>query len=187
MKDAADFATQFFEAKRVRRLLIGGTEDNVGMFRNLLPKSLQSLIIGSFPISMTASTAEVLDKALEAGRKAEAHRESKLVEGLIDAAAKGGNAVTGLADTLTAVNDNRVQTLVIADGFRKSGYYCPSCERLMMTPNGGCEGCAGEPERIYDVVEVAITNVLRRKGTVEVVHVNGQFEEAGNIGAVLRY
>ncbi len=187
MKDAADFAVQFFETKRVRRVLIGGTDDNVAQFRTLLPKSWQSLVTGSFPISMTASHIEVLEKALEAGREAEAHREQKLVKNLIDSAAKGGNAVTGLEETLTAVNENRVQTLVIADGFRKSGYYCPGCERLALSQNGGCEGCGGEPEGIRDVVEVAITNVLRRKGSIEVVHVNGEFEEAGNIGALLRY
>ncbi len=187
MKDAADFAVQFFETKRVRRVLIGGTDDNVAQFRNLLPKSWQSLIMGSFPISMTSSHTEVLEKALEAGQEAEAHREQKLVKNLINSAAKGGNAVTGIEETLSAVNDNRVQTLVIADGFRKIGYYCSSCERLMMNPNGGCEGCGGEPERIRDVVEMAITNVLRRKGSIEVVHVNGEFEDAGNIGALLRY
>ncbi len=187
MKDAADFALHFFEEKRVRRVLIGGTDDNVAMFRNELPKAWQSLVMGSFPISMTASHSDVLNKALETGRKADTHRESKLVQGLIDAAAKGGNAVTGLQDTIAAVNDSRVQTLVIADGYRKSGYYCASCERLMLSPNGGCEGCGGEPERIPDLVEVAVASVLRRKGSVEVVHVNGEFEGAGNIGALLRY
>ncbi len=187
MKDAVDFAVQFFEDKRVRRVLIGGTDDNVAMFRNQLPKAWQSLVMGSFPISMTASHIEVLDKALEAGQEAEAHRESKLVQNLIDSAAKGGNAVIGLEETLSAVNDNRVQTLVVADGFRKGGYYCPECERLTINPNGGCEGCGGEPERIYDMIEVAVANTLRHKGSIEVVHVNGEFAEAGNIGALLRY
>lgn len=187
MKEAAEFAVRFFEENHVRRVLIGGTDDNVAMFRSLLPKAWQSLVMGAFPISMTASHNEVLQRALESGKQAEAHREDKLVTGLIDAAAKGGNAVVGLDYTLDAVNQSRVQTLVVADGFRQRGFYCPGCSRLTLDPEADCKECEGQVERIPDVVELAITNVLRRKGNVEVVHSNGELTKAGSIGALLRY
>ena len=44
--------------------MIGGTDDNVAHFRNYLPKSLQSLVVGSFAMSMTVSHADVLQKVL---------------------------------------------------------------------------------------------------------------------------
>ena len=48
MKDSVDFAVHFFEENRVRRVMIGGTDENVSLFRSLLPKSWQSLVMNSF-------------------------------------------------------------------------------------------------------------------------------------------
>jgi peptide chain release factor subunit 1 len=77
MKEAAEFAEHFFQQKRVRRVLVCGTEDNVAMFRSNLPKTWQSLVVGCFHMSMTASHNEVLQRALQAGQEAENHRSQK--------------------------------------------------------------------------------------------------------------
>src|SRR3972149_4825025 len=55
MKDGGEFATHFFKENNVRRVVIGGTEDNVALFRSLLPKSWQNLVLGTFSSSITAS------------------------------------------------------------------------------------------------------------------------------------
>jgi len=47
IKDAADFAARFFAENNVRRVLIGGTEDNLKPFRASLPKAWQSLVVGT--------------------------------------------------------------------------------------------------------------------------------------------
>jgi len=64
-REIAEAATRFLETKRVRRILIGGTDENVSHFRNFLPKSLQSLVAGTFAMAMTASSTEVLQKVLQ--------------------------------------------------------------------------------------------------------------------------
>ncbi len=71
MREAVEFAIHFFAEKNVRRIVIGGTEDNVALFRNQLPKAWQSLVIGSFPISMLATHTEVLERAMQIGEEAE--------------------------------------------------------------------------------------------------------------------
>ena len=65
IKEAAEYASQFFKENNVRRILIGGTEDNVALFRSQLPKAWQSLVVGTFPISMHATHDEVLEKAMQ--------------------------------------------------------------------------------------------------------------------------
>ena len=64
-REIASAATKFLESKRVRRILIGGSDDNVAHFRNFLPKSLQSLVVGTFAMAMTASNNDVLHKVLQ--------------------------------------------------------------------------------------------------------------------------
>ena len=65
LREVVDAAAKFFESKHVRRVMIGGTDENVSRFRGHLPKSMQSIIVGTFPMSMTASNSEVLQKVLE--------------------------------------------------------------------------------------------------------------------------
>ena len=80
MRDEADAARRFFEENRVRRILIGGTDDNVAQFRSLLPKSWQSLVVGTFPMGMAASQSEVLEKVMQVGRETEQRRETRVAD-----------------------------------------------------------------------------------------------------------
>jgi peptide chain release factor subunit 1 len=61
-RETVEFAERFFMLHKVKRIMIGGTDDNVAQFRTYLPKSMQSLIAGNFAMSITANPAEILNK-----------------------------------------------------------------------------------------------------------------------------
>ncbi len=187
MKEAADFAAHFFADNNVRRVLIGGTEDNVANFRNFLPKAWQSLIVGVFPMSMTASKDEVGARAMHVGTEAEKRREAHLVDLMITGAAKGKGGVIRLDDTLGALHEGRVQTLVIRDGYRAPGYRCTGCSYITAQEIETCPFCGHKFERIPDAVEMAVHQVMKLGGDVEVLHDGQSTEFFGNIGALLRY
>jgi peptide chain release factor subunit 1 len=187
IKDVVEFATRFFTDNNVRRILIGGTEDNVAFFRTQMPKSWQSLIVGTFPISMVASHSEVLEKAMAVGAEAEGHRQERLVDTVVANAAKGRGGVLDLEDTLASVHEGRVQTLVIRDGFRAPGFCCNSCGYLSSKEMDTCPFCAGNSEKIPDAVELAIHQVIQSGGDVEVVHSTHTQAAFDQIGALLRY
>ena len=188
MKDSADFAAHFFEENRVRRVLIGGTDENVAAFRTLLPKIWQSLVVGTFPVGMAASHTEVLSKALQVGLDAERQREKRLVENLITQAKKESGAVVGTEDTLDAINHGRVNMLVVEDGLRLPGYACDHCGALYTMLEPECEMCGqGKIEKTLDVTEMAVSAVLRTGGEVEVVLTSPGLHTAGGLGAYLRY
>jgi peptide subunit release factor 1 (eRF1) len=187
MKEVVDFSVHFFEVNHIRRVLIGGTEDNVAQFRGLLPKAWQSLVMGAFPVSMTATTAEVVEKATQVGLEAEHHREKRLIDAAINSAAKGGNGAVGLDDTLKAIHDGRVHTLLIDNGFREPGYRCTSCGFMTTEKLERCPFCSGRFEEIPDAVELGIRTVLHSGGEVEIVHDNPELQSAGCIAGLLRY
>ncbi len=187
MKEAANFAAQFFSEQNVRRVLLGGTDENIARFRNYLPKTWQSLIVGTFPISMAASHTEVLNKALDIGQKAESQREDRLVNALVTSASKHQAGVLSLDETLRAIHDGRVQTLLIQEGFKAPGYRCQGCEYLTAKYSDTCPFCDERFSEIPDAVEMAVRRVLREGGEVEVLDDNETLREHGNIGALLRY
>ena len=186
-RDAAEFAARFFNENNVRRILIGGTEDNIALFRNHLPKSWQSLVVGTFSMSMTATKNEVLDRAMQDGQEANHQREEKLIDAVITSAAKGSNGVVGLDATLAAVHEGRVHILLIREGLREPGNQCKSCGYITAQEIASCPYCGGEIERVTDAVEHAVRSVLQSGGEVEVLHEDMNLGKYGHIGGVLRY
>ncbi len=187
MKNSVEFATRFFENIHIRRVVIGGTDENIKSFENLLPKSWQSLIVGSFPIPLTASHVEVLEKALQIGQEAERKRETKLIDYAITAAAKNRGGTVGMENTLSAVSSHRVQTLLFKDGLHAIGIRCQNCGFISAHSLETCPLCGSKTDRVLDVVDLAVRSVLQTGGEVEVIHDNSELEKVGKIAAVLRY
>jgi peptide subunit release factor 1 (eRF1) len=94
--------------------------------------------------------------------------------------------VVGVSDTLQAVNEGRVQVLVVNEGFKLSGYACEDCDMLATDPKI-CEPCHTLATPIDDMIDLAVIRVLRQGGHVEVVHPLASLEKAGNVAAQLRY
>ncbi len=187
MKEAAAFAARFFKEQRIRRILVGGTEANVARFLAHLPKAWRSLVVGTFPMDMNASHDQVLEKAMEVANKAEEEKEMRLVEAMITAAAKGQDGVVGLDDTLAALHAGRIQTLIVSEGFRQPGYRCSSCGFLTSYQREQCPFCGSAFQEIEDAVDLAVRHVMRDGGEVEIIRNNPNLEQAGRIGAILRY
>jgi len=187
MRDVIDFSTHFFSENNVRRILIGGTDENVSLFRSMLPKSWQSLVIGAFPASMTATHPEILEKAMQLGHEAERQREAKLLDTVTTEAAKGRAGVIGLDGTLDAVRQGRVQNLLVRAGYRAPGYECQTCGYLVLQLMDICPYCGGIFKEIPDAVEMAVRQVMKLGAEVEVYESEQPFLEGANIGALLRY
>ncbi len=186
IKATVEFAAHFFEQNRVRRILIGGTEENVARFRHALSKFWQSLVVGTFPMEMTAKSTEVLARAMEIGRQSETRRESRLVQTVVTNAAKGSDGVVRLDETLDAVHAGRVKMLVIGEGYRAPGYQCRGCGYLTAQELKACPFCEKGFDCIDDAVELAVRKVMQAGGDVEVVRSNPALEKVG-VGALLRY
>jgi peptide chain release factor subunit 1 len=185
MRDAAAAASDFFARKPIRRLFLAGTTENLALYRDYLPKQLQSCIAGTFPADMTAGEHEIRERSLAMLQEANAERERKMVETMITTAAKGGNAVVGLDATLKALNDGRVQTLVVSDGYRVRGYRDDNTGYLSAYEGESPFGTA--VAATDDVVEAAVSRAMELGGHVEIISDDQALEGVGRIGALLRY
>ncbi len=185
-RDAANSAANFFANRSIRRLFLGGTAETVSQFQETLSKQLQSCVAGTFAIDMTANESEVRQQTLDMLTEANAKREQRLVQTMLTTEAKGGNAVIGLDDTLQAICDKRVGTLIISDGFNVPGYVQESSgfvvANLTKSPLTDRELTA-----VDDVIDTAVIQTMVQGGYVEVVTQNSDLEDAGKIGAILRY
>ena len=189
-RNLREFATRtqkFYLRRPIRRLFIGGTTETVAQFREQLPKQLQSQIAAVFAVDMNTGEHEIRGTALSLMGQANLKREKELVNSMITSAAKGGNAVTGLDATLRTVSEGRVQTLIVSDGYQSPGFHHHDSNLLAVHLGDAAVYGDDEPEQVDDVVEAAVFRTMEQGGKVEIVSQNRQLEDAGRIGAILRY
>jgi peptide chain release factor subunit 1 len=186
LREAAAAAVDFFKNKPIRRLFLGGTAENTAKFRDLLPKQMQSLLAGTFAMDMNAGEHEVRKETIELLQAANAEREKKLVKTLLGTQASGGHAVLGLDDTLDAISNRRVQTLLISDGYQMPGFVDNDSgfvvANLAKSPMSDKELTA-----VDDVINSAFTLSLNQGAHVEVIRDDAELDNAGKIGALLRF
>ncbi len=187
MRETAEFAAHFFEQNNVRRVLIGGTAELIPQFQAALPKFWQALVLGTFPMGMTASHTEVLAKALQIGQESQNVHERRMVNELITLAAKGANASVGLEKVLQDVHYGRVQTLVMDEKVHSAGHTCPSCGWITSLNCKSCKLCGAEMLPVADIVDTAVGIVWRQGGSVVVTRGNEDLAQVGDVGAMLRY
>jgi peptide subunit release factor 1 (eRF1) len=110
-----------------------------------------------------------------------------MVDTVLNGAMKKRGGVIGLEETLNALRDGRVQTLLIRDGYRAPGYRCQGCGYLTANQLDACPFCEHPFDSIEDAVELAVHDVMKMNGDVEVLHNGLASQKLGEIGALLRY
>jgi peptide subunit release factor 1 (eRF1) len=186
LREIAAEAADFFAQGQIRRLFIGGTSEVLAQFRDQLPKQMQSRVAATFTMDKMAPEHEVREKSLALLTEDNDRRERQLVSNLIAAAASGSNALLGLDEVLQAVVDGRVQTLVLSDGYRHPGYVHRE-SGFLLANLARSPIAAAELESVADVVDEAVIRTITQGGQIEVISDNPALEEAGRIGAMLRY
>ena len=187
LKEVAEATESFCNSNGCRRLVLGGTESNVSQFLDILPKAMQDKVIGSFTIDPGAPASEVHGRSMDLIEEVAKEREAQLVEEVIAGWKRGSGAVVGLSDTLAALQEHRAGTLLVAAGYEALGYRCQSCRYLMLTEREECPLCGGEVGHVEDLVETMTHRALEQGVDVEIVRGSQELEEAGFVGALLRY
>jgi peptide chain release factor subunit 1 len=191
LKQAADDAVALLEKFGARQVILAGQAEPVAMFREYLPKASQALVVGELALDANASTTQVMAKANEVIARLEAGRQKALVEALEnDAQKKGVTGTLGLADTLMALTEGKVMTLIVAHGFRAQGYQCENCGYLTAEQIEPCPVCGHRMRRVDHAVDLAIRKALESNAEVETVGTPGaalRLKTLGGIGAMLRY
>jgi peptide subunit release factor 1 (eRF1) len=185
LRDVVELTRKFYQAGKCERIILGGTDENRARFLSMLPKPLSEKVIGDITIDMYASAAQVLERSMEIIQASVAERKAALVQALITAAHKDSGSL-GLADTLLAMQERRVQTLVVSEGFSEQGYVCTHCHYATLRQTGTCPPCGGPVERVDDIVDYLVHRALELD--VEVVFAQDEaLEQAGMIGALWRF
>lgn len=184
VRNAAALAFRVFQDHGFEHLSVGAPDDMAGEVEAALHPYLAERLCARVPVTPQASM-DAIGKAAQALEEAtERDRETAMVARLLDAHGAGGKAVLGLADTLAALAERRVEHLVVSDDFAQEGWRCEQSGALLaVRPHR--EDSSLRP--VEDVVEEAIDDALSQGAKVEMVVGNADLDVHGRIGALLRY
>jgi peptide chain release factor subunit 1 len=176
---------RFFKREGFDHLILGGPDEVLPEFERHLHDYLKRRIVARVNMPMTATMAEVLQRSLEIEEEREARQEREVVERLTAEAAAGRQAVIGIEPVLAALNEARVETLVVPFGASGPGVRCSSCGWLG-TSGQPCPVCGNRTEPAADIVESAVAKALRQRSRVETLS-DGNGEQPTDVGALLRF
>jgi peptide chain release factor subunit 1 len=177
----AELAFDLYKKQGADRVLIGVPGELIGEFKSKLHPYLTERIAGK--ISVDVENASLDDVRSAAGNAITAHVmrcEREALDRLAQGVGTGGRGAAGIVEVLDALNQARVETLLIAENFRASGRM--DFEAGLLLP---ADADAGEP--VEDIVEPAIEKAIEQSANAMVVRHHTDLAPLGGIGAVLRF
>jgi peptide subunit release factor 1 (eRF1) len=191
LKQAAEDAVGLFDKFNAKQIILGGQAEPMIKFKEYLPKAWQALVIAELALDTNANASQVIAKAKEVIGQFEERRQRTLVDGLInDAQKKGVTGTLGLSDTLNALTEGKVMSLIIAQDYSGKGYECVNCDYLAADQVEPCPVCGHHMRLVDHAVDLAIRKALENDARVETICVPDaamRLKELGGIGAMLRY
>jgi peptide chain release factor subunit 1 len=166
-RQTAQALAHFVQEQNIELVVVGGHEDTVPAFLDLLPHDLRKKVVGTFiadPHTLTPPIAR--DLAQLVIDDYERREEEELVARAMESVATGGLGAVGLDWCLIAANAQAVENLLIQADVSAPGWVCDTCGWLS-TRAGECP-VDGNPIRATpDVIDDMAAKVLDASGHVE--------------------
>jgi peptide chain release factor subunit 1 len=177
----AEVAFDLFKARGADRVLVGAPEELLGELKSKLHNYLRERIAGKVQLDVeNASLDDVRTCVLDAIKAHARHSEREALDRLQESVGRGGRGAAGVAEVLDALNQARVETLLIAENFHAPGRV--DFEAGLLLPEGADQG-----EAVEDIVEPAIEKAVEQSAQALVVRHHDDLGPLGGIGAVLRF
>jgi peptide chain release factor subunit 1 len=185
-KDFAAEVEEFVARYGPQELVLLGTEENVAKFREFLSQEVRDRIVYTGCNWVDEPASGVMQK-LEPMLKAEADRHNReVVEQLRDRVAHDYLATAGFQGTLTALQEGKVDTLVLAADQHREGVRCERCgfvfaREMESCPYDGSASLAG-----VDVVEEMV-RMAEGQGVQIAFAAANEVRDLMGAGALLRF
>ncbi|MDP9385122.1 MAG: hypothetical protein M3P50_07805 [Actinomycetota bacterium] len=178
---------RYFKRRPFDRLLVGTPPELTSEMEGHLHPYLVEKLAGRLSIDVeNSSTEEVREVAAPVIDEDQRAREREVLDRFAQEIGRGGRATAGLQPTLEALNEFKVESLLLEEGFRSSGLV--EVQTGMLTADSGTVPVEDpQLEAQPDIVESAIEKAMEQSAEVRVIRRFADLGAHGGIGAILRY
>ena len=182
----AEVTFALYKRRGFDRLLVGAPDELVGDVEAKLHPYLRERLAGRVSIDIENASVDQV-RAAAAGRIADhaRGREREALDRLAQGVGSGDRGAAGLSSVLAALNEARVEVLLVARGLDAPGLCDPATGLLYATPEDVPDGATATP--VTDIVEKAIEKAIEQSAEIIGIRFHEDLGPLGGIGAVLRY
>ena len=186
LKGVIEDVEKIFREEEIERIIIAGSGNAKKTFVGMLPAHIKSNVIDVIDIEFNEAEGRLITRAEELVFEDEKKRSEENAQRLREEILKDGLGVYGLKETMDAVKNGQVDTLLVSKDLKVRGWICEKCQSVgpgfvKICPN--CESVTSEVDVIEEIIEFA----ERKETGIEFVEGNLMLEELGGIGGLLRY
>ena len=186
---AKDIASELLELDKTNsfnRVLMVGSKETLRSIRAAFPSQIAKKAIADKAIDLGKPEDFIESELCKLFAQQEIESEQSLWSSIRNEFLRNGLAVMGLEDVLQAAEQGRIEKALVDRGYKPSGIRCRSCEHLQIKP-APCTKCDSK-----DCFEVGLVNELveilaRTSAEIDFCDTIPELQEAGSIGALLRY
>ena len=188
LKNASEELRRRHERRPFDALFVGAPEAVYTDFCDHLHPYLKDRVAGRVEVDVENTTADdVQAAAADAIASYERGLEKETLDRLIEGKETGGRGAAGLEDTLKALNEQRVEALLLQDNFDSAGVCCPQCGWLGPAGVGECPADGAETAERDNITDLVVRRAITQSARVVVVRDDERLEPLGSIAAVLRF
>src|SRR5215210_6830506 len=182
----AEVAFELYKRRGFDRMLVGAPDELVAELQAKLHPYLRERLTGRISCEVEHSSLDAVRRC--AGERIEEHardREREQLDRLAQGVGSGDRGAAGLAAVLAAVNEARVEVLLVARGLSAAGVCDPDTGLLYARVEDVPDGATATP--VVDIVEKAIEKAIEQSAEVMGIRHHDDLGPLGGIGAILRY
>jgi peptide chain release factor subunit 1 len=189
LRRVAEVIDRSWRRDRFDRLALGGPPEIVPRLEGMLSEEVRGVLVeGRVEIDVATANGDQLRTALGPLAEADQKRlEAEALDRLRAGVGGSGRAVGGPEETLAALNERRVEKLLLAPDFDGHGHRCPSCGLLTADSDGSCPADGTALDDVEHLREAAVEAALAQDAEVMVVRHHADLGPFRGIGALLRF
>ncbi len=186
LKHVADSLFDFYKREGFGHLIIGGPQEIRTRLYRILHSYLQRIFRGFISVEVTSSADEIAEAASKIVEETESSQSRLLTQRILEP--KGQHiTVKGLKETIGALEEARVHTLVLVEHELIPGSMCTKCEKIDVPGTKVCSLCGSEMQAVDDVSEYLARLAVGQDAEVSYVSNGFGLERVGGVGAILRW
>jgi len=187
-KQFADSLDLLLRSDHFELLLVGCRDEAWPEIAPHLHNEVKRRLVEKFLIDPgTASAQEVREHADHLLSSYMKTQEQLLLREVIGEAQRNGRGAVGLRHVLTALERQEVQRLLVSRDFEAEAVECIHCRHLDTRIVRTCAVCGRETREIKDVSDALVDLALRNGAEINFIDGDANLENAGRVGALLRF
>jgi peptide subunit release factor 1 (eRF1) len=186
-KEVADVLTSLTDRSGIGRIVLLGSEETMLAIEQELPERVGRNVVGREAFDLHRGQEALVDEAYELYFAEEREEEQRLWDRIKNEYMRHGLAAVGPTDVLAAVQQGRVDALLVSRNADVRGTQCRECGATVHGTPQTCQSCGSSSVFEVDLVDGLAKECERTSATIEFCDEIEGLQKSGGVAALLRY